>query len=76
MSDKIDEGIDVLKSMEIAWLADLLTSSIANLGYPVGCGVAPSPATMTKAATTVWERYEKIIGLAARGHPRPAAIAG
>lgn len=68
MNDEVTEGLEVLKSMEIAWLADLLGSSIANLGYPVGCGIAPNPETMQRAATKVFERYENIIGLAARGH--------
>lgn len=68
MADEVAEGVELLKSMEIAWLADLLGSSISNLGYPVGCGVAPNHETMKRAATKVFERYENIITLAARGH--------
>lgn len=66
MADEIDEGMEVLREVEVAWLSDQLSNSIANLGYPVGCGVAPHPEQIKKAAETLFGRYAKMIELARR----------
>lgn len=66
MSDTITEGMEALREIEIAWLSDKLSASIANLGYPVGCGVPPHPEHIKSAATTLFERYAKMIEMAAR----------
>lgn len=34
-------------------IATLLQVQIANIGYPVGCGVAPHPETLRKIAENV-----------------------
>ncbi len=56
--------IEEIREAEIAWLSETLGESIANLGYPVGCGQAPHPETLKKAATTLFDRYAKMIELA------------
>ena len=63
---EISEGIDALREVEIAWLSDQLSKSIANLGYPVGMGIPPHPEQIKKAATALFERYAKMIEMAAR----------
>lgn len=60
----MDEDMQVLREVEVAWLSDQLSSSIANLGYPVGMGIAPHPDSMKKAAETLFERYAKMIEMA------------
>jgi hypothetical protein len=37
------------------WVAQSLQDSIANLGYPVGMGVAPNPASTERAAKLICE---------------------
>lgn len=66
MADEIDEGIEVLKEVEIAWLSEKLSTSIANLPYPVGCGVPPDPERIKKAAETLFGRYARMIEMARR----------
>ena len=39
-------------------IADDLHASIANLGYPVGCGQAPHPDMCLKAARTIVGRIK------------------
>ena len=51
------EDFEVLREVETAWLADELSRSIANLGYPVGCGIAPNREHMTRAASSLFDRY-------------------
>lgn len=53
-----------LREVEVAWLMDNLSGAIANLGYPVGCGVPPSPGHLKRAAETLFERYAKMIEMA------------
>lgn len=38
-------------------IADVLGSHIANLGYPVGCGIAPHPETLLKIARAALSRF-------------------
>ena len=64
MPDEIDEGIEALRKVEVAWLSEQLSTWIANLGYPVGCGIAPHPETIKRAAETLFDRYAKMIELA------------
>ena len=56
--------IEMLRDVETKWLTAELGRSIANLGYPVGMGVAPHHDTLMKAATTLFDRYAKMIELA------------
>ena len=58
------DGMAVLREVEIAWLSEQLSFSISNLGYPVGMGIAPHPDSIKKAATTLFERYAKMIEMA------------
>lgn len=37
------------------WVADSLRESIANLGYPVGMGMAPHPKSIERAAKLICE---------------------
>jgi hypothetical protein len=66
MPDEIDEGMEVLREAEVVWLSEQLSNSIANLGYPVGCGVAPHPEQIKKAAETLFGRYSRMIEMARR----------
>jgi hypothetical protein len=54
----------ILREVEVAWLSQQLSDSIANLGYPVGMGMAPHPDQIKKAAETLFERYAKMIEMA------------
>ncbi len=63
---EIAEGMEALREVEVAWLSDQLASSIANLGYPVGMGIPPHPDQIKKAATTLFDRYAKMIEMARR----------
>jgi hypothetical protein len=49
--------VDVGISMDIDELRDLVRTylevSIANLGYPVGMGMAPNPETLNKMAADI-----------------------
>lgn len=58
------KDIEALREIETEWLAAELGRAISNLGYPVGCGIAPHPETLRKAATTLFNRYAKMIELA------------
>lgn len=62
MSDQSD--MDVLREVEVAWLSERLSESIAGLGYPVGMGIAPHPDQISKAAGILFERYAKMIEMA------------
>ncbi len=66
MADEIDEGMEVLREVEVAWLSDQLSQSIANLPYPVGCGQPPDAERVKKAAETLFGRYAKMIEMARR----------
>lgn len=63
-ADPTAEDFEVLRELEVAWLTSTLCDSIANLGYPVGMGMAPNPEQIKKAATTLFERYAKMIAMA------------
>jgi cytochrome P450 len=63
--------MDALREVEIEWLAGELGRSIANLGYPVGCGVPPSPEHLQKAAETLFARYAKMIEMARANAAKP-----
>lgn len=74
MNDYISEGIEVLREVETAWLAEQLSRAISNLAYPVGCGRAPYPEHINSAATILFDRYVKMIEMAARqGLPKETA---
>jgi hypothetical protein len=47
----IKEGLAILIAVD-------LERSIANLGYPVGCGVAPNPETCLRAAERIVDRVK------------------
>lgn len=53
-----------LREVETAWLADALGRCTANLGYPVGCGVAPHPDNLANAAGLLFDRYLTMVGMA------------
>ena len=55
---------EALREVETEWLARELGESIANLGYPVGCGIAPHPETLKKAANKLFDRYVRMIEMA------------
>lgn len=57
--------IDALREVEISWLTDALGAAIANLGYPVGCGVAPNREQLLRAASTLIDRYLLMVEMAA-----------
>lgn len=48
------------REVEIEWLAAELSRSIANLGYAVGCGLAPHPDHTRRAAEELFDRYARI----------------
>jgi hypothetical protein len=56
--------LKLLREVETEWLANELGQAIANLGYPVGCGVAPHREQLMKAANTLFDRYVRMIELA------------
>lgn len=58
------EDFQVLRDVEVEWLSKALGDAIANLGYPVGCGLAPHPEQLKHAAETLFERYAKMIEMA------------
>lgn len=57
----------LIREIEIPWLKGLIGESIAKLGYPVGCGVAPTDAHLETAAGFLFSRYEKMIALVRAG---------
>ena len=71
MTQPTAADFETLREVETEWLARELCDGIAGLGYPVGCGIAPHPDTLKKAATKIFDRYAKMIELA-----RNAEIAG
>jgi len=66
---EISEGMEALREIEIAWLSDRLSESIAGLGYPVGMGIPPHPEQIKKAATILFERYATMIEMARSQSP-------
>lgn len=68
-----EDALQTLREMEIAWLSDTLAASIANLGYPVGCGVAPSPDHLKNAAGKLADRYIEMIRMAREAAMEKAA---
>ena len=64
MPDELAEGIAMVREIEVEWLAAELAASIANLGYPVGCGIAPHRKQLEKAAATLFDRYARMIRMA------------
>lgn len=58
--------IAMVREIEVEWLAAELAASIANLGYPVGMGLAPHPEQVKKAAEKLFDRYAKMIDMARR----------
>lgn len=73
MADTTDDGMKVLREVETKWLAGELGLSIANLAYPVGCGVAPQQEHLEKAAGKLFDRYSRMIEMARRA-PHDAAL--
>lgn len=67
------EAFEALREIEVAWLAGELSRAIANLGYPVGMGLPPSPEHCERAAATLFERYAKMIEMARFGALQPKA---
>jgi hypothetical protein len=70
---RLSEGLEALREIEVAWLSEQLSRAIANLGYPVGCGVAPHPEQVKRAATTLFERYASMIEMAGRAQRQRGA---
>jgi hypothetical protein len=58
------EDFAILREIETEWLIENLSESIANLGYPVGCGISPTYDHLKRAADTLFERYAKMIEMA------------
>ena len=52
--------LEMLREVEIPWLMEWLGRSIANLGYPVGCGVAPAEGQLRLAATKLFDRFVQL----------------
>lgn len=48
---------EALREMEVKWLSETLAASIANIGYPVGCGMAPNEKHLENAAGKLFDRY-------------------
>ena len=75
MTPATPEDFEVLREVETTWLADEWARAIANLGYPVGCGIAPNPEQMKHAADRLFERYLKMFRMvheaANRAEPSP-----
>ena len=49
-----------LRETEGPLLAKILTESIANLGYPVGCGIPPNEPAVRQAAEKLFARFVAI----------------
>jgi hypothetical protein len=58
------EDFAILREIETELLIENLSESIANLGYPVGCGISPTYDHLKRAADTLFERYAKMIEMA------------
>lgn len=66
--------METLREVETQWLAEQLSHSIENLGYPVGCGILPRSETMKIAAAKLFDRYAKMISMAKRAAVEEAAV--
>lgn len=66
---KLENGIRALKEAEIAWLSKELGDAIAGLSYPVGMGIRPREDQLKQAAEILFDRYARMIELAARSVP-------
>ncbi len=66
MTDKISRDIEKLRKAETKWIASELSRAIANLGYPVGCGLSLHPRDAKYAANLLFDRYAKMIESAKR----------
>lgn len=64
-AEELNAGIGALREAEVAWLSGELSRAIANLGYPVGCGIAPHPEQIAHAAEIIFDRYAAMIRMAA-----------
>jgi hypothetical protein len=51
------DKIELMRDVETEWLAHNLGRSIANLGYPVGMGIAPHEDALQQAAAMLFERF-------------------
>jgi hypothetical protein len=56
--------LEALREVEVAWLANELGASIANLGYPVGMGQRPREEALKIAAANLFDRYATMIEMA------------
>ncbi len=63
-TEELEDDLEALRETEVAWLSAELGRSIANLAYPVGCGVAPTTEHMEKAANALFDRYLKMVRMA------------
>lgn len=63
---------DILEELEIPWLSEMIANSVAQLGYPVGCGVAPKPEHLEHAAKLLFARYKSMIAAVEAGRVKPA----
>lgn len=64
MTDVLEDDLEALRETEVLWLSDQLGKSIANIPYPVGCGVAPDVQRLETAANTLFDRYLKMVRMA------------
>lgn len=67
----ITDQIEALREVEIPWLVKELGDSIANLDYPVGCGLAPHPDQLNRAAAAIFGQWIK---MAEKVHATSVAI--
>jgi hypothetical protein len=78
MTDKTASADQVatqaLREIEVPYLMEVLGKSIANVGYPIGCGLAPSEDALRKAADKLFDRFSGIAA-AIRPTPQPDALA-
>lgn len=70
------EDFEVLREMEIQWLSETLAASIANIGYPVGCGVAPNEKHLANAAGKLFDRYLTMFRMVHQTANERAALQG
>jgi hypothetical protein len=57
MKTETQNAAELLRDIEIDWLVKSLGNNIANLGYPVGCGVPPTEKHLQHAAKFLFERF-------------------
>lgn len=55
-----EEKVKELREIEVQYLSTMLAESIARLGYPVGCGVAPHEDATRRAAEALFDRFAAI----------------